>query len=388
MSSSSFVGGANQRTRQPQQQKMARSPIAEQSIDSIRSLLVVSDGPIRLQIEIALCCDIVTTIWWQLVAYEVVVALTNFLVCLLFCQKSQLFTMKFQTSLVLSFLACAFASDAPGPALRSRKLEGDCAGNHDHDCDGVPDHDSEDHDDGGGCFSALGMVLTQDKGTITMDSLQVGDFVQVGENEFSRIYSLAHLAPEVESDFLQIFTKGKEAPLEITGRHMVYAKGTPIRADSIKVGDTLHDENMVTDIKVVKRAGLYAPLTETGDIVVNGIKASNYVAFMDHGLVNQHYLAHYFFSFQRTICRVNFDLCENETHTADEGFSTWSNWGIQLYMLGNYLPAIAQHIVILAALLVLPVFYTLEQLTLSPFLGFATIGYALHRAISKKAKVA
>jgi len=77
---------------------------------------------------------------------------------------------------------------------------------------------------------------------------------------------------------------------------MLFVDGKPVRADSVKPGDMLGTYK-VTDISVVKRNGVFAPMTETGEeIVVNGIRSSSYVALTDHVPVNQHYMNHTFFA--------------------------------------------------------------------------------------------
>merc|ERR1711862_310519 len=58
--------------------------------------------------------------------------------------------------------------------------------------------------------------------------------------------------------------------------------------DSIKVGDNLRADHgtftSVTKIQTVTRKGVYAPLTPSGSIVVNGIVASTYVSMQDHAV--------------------------------------------------------------------------------------------------------
>ena len=60
------------------------------------------------------------------------------------------------------------------------------------------------------CFSAFDTVEAQGKGMISMDSLEIGDYVRAGK-DFSRVFSFAHLDLDAEGNFLQIHTKGPVA---------------------------------------------------------------------------------------------------------------------------------------------------------------------------------
>jgi hypothetical protein len=106
------------------------------------------------------------------------------------------------------------------------------------------------------CFSAGNAVEVQGKGLVSMDSLQVGDYVRAGENRFSRVYSFIHLDRDIEAvEYLQIYADGLESPLEISTDHMVFVKRAPVRASQIKVGDMLGNKK-VNEIKFVKRRGM------------------------------------------------------------------------------------------------------------------------------------
>jgi Hint module len=71
-------------------------------------------------------------------------------------------------------------------------------------------------------------------------------------------------------------------------------------------------------IQEVIRRGVYAPLTQSGDIQVNGILASNYVDLLELPsmilLPDQHTLAHILFYPQRIFCRVFLDICKKEIY--------------------------------------------------------------------------
>jgi hypothetical protein len=226
------------------------------------------------------------------------------------------------------------------------------------------------------CFSRFNNVEVQGKGMTAMDSIQVGDYVRTGNNDFSRVFSLAHLDHEFEADFLQVYAEGLEKPLEITGMHMLFASGKAIRADEVSVGDML-GESKVSDIKSVKRNGVYAPITESGDIVVSGIHASSYYAFLDRIPFNQHVMSHFFFAPHRLMCSYDFDLCKNEGHT--NGYTNWAYWAIRIMEKSNEFIAPVQCVLAALALPFLSAAYGSEQMLIAPFTTLAVIGFMVYK---------
>jgi len=323
--------------------------------------------------------------------------------------------MKLQLTFLLAALASAFAAEETPEQLRAKLLrtrslqgggdgDGDGAqptpsGGGDGDGDGAPSPSGGGDGDGDGstgggdgdgtgpggdgsdiCFSAFDTVEAQGKGMISMDSLEIGDYVRSGK-DFSQVFSFAHLDLDAEANFLQIHTEGSVAPLEITDKHMLFRNDKAVSAKEVSVGDMLGD-NKVTKITSVKRTGLYAPITYDGSIVVNGIKSSCYVQFLDHVPADQHqFLEHMFFSLQRVACSVNFGWCEAETYT--DGLSDYSSWAIKIYSYCNQFSAPVQWLLTVICGLILPTWYFAEQLYLSPVL--LAVGFLLYKSTKKSA---
>jgi len=317
--------------------------------------------------------------------------------------------MKLQLTFLLAALASAFAAEETpeqlrAKSLRTRSLQGDdgdggaqptpsgggdgdgdgAAGGGDGDGDGAAgggDGDGDGAGDGAaGCFSALNSVEVQGKGMISIDSLEIGDYVRSGK-DFSRVFSFGHLERDVEYDFLQIHTEGSPAPLELTKNHMVFSNDKAVRAEKVSVGDMLGDHK-VTDIISTKSTGLYAPITYDGSIVVNGIKSSCYVEMLDHVPADQHQFVHMFFSLQRAACSVNFGWCEAETYT--DGLSDYSSWAIKTYMYCNQFSAPVQWLLTAICGLILPTWYSAEQLFVSPILSLMAVGFLIYKRQTKK----
>jgi Hint module len=139
------------------------------------------------------------------------------------------------------------------------------------------------------CFSDRVTVLVRGKKGVTrMDELLVGDSVLTADG-FAKVVSFGHYEPNTRSEFIQIYTENHEyAPLEITADHLLYAEIQQsgsinfVPAGTIQEGDFVLVENMtlaqVKRIRTIHRDGIYAPFTESGTIVVNGVVASNYIA--------------------------------------------------------------------------------------------------------------
>lgn len=179
------------------------------------------------------------------------------------------------------------------------------------------------------------IIDVQGKGATRLDRLNVGDSVLTADGTYSKVYSFGHRDPLHETEFLQIQTKDSmDAPLEITADHLLYAfdegtqKTSLLPAGNIKTGDsllTVHGlPTEVVSIHMVQRHGIYAPFTVTGDLVVNGIAASNYIAlppaFQTHmSYAQQHWIQHGTYTPYRLYC-LAFD-CKHEARDEATGFS-------------------------------------------------------------------
>eukprot|EP00546_Thalassionema_frauenfeldii_P018046 CAMPEP_0178899002 /NCGR_PEP_ID=MMETSP0786-20121207/2652_1 /TAXON_ID=186022 /ORGANISM="Thalassionema frauenfeldii, Strain CCMP 1798" /LENGTH=697 /DNA_ID=CAMNT_0020569799 /DNA_START=113 /DNA_END=2203 /DNA_ORIENTATION=- len=203
----------------------------------------------------------------------------------------------------------------------------------------------------GGCFSKTSFVIEKEKGLVQMKELQIGDMIKSSHHTFSRIYSFGHQKDDSYANFLQIHYSSKtlSGSIEMTEDHLLLVNDSMIPASFVEVGDRLsaaEEDVMVEKIRVVRRKGVYAPFTESGTIVVNGIVASSYISLqsgsgslkisgIDTGM-NMHQLSHYFQCFHRAACKLRWSWCANEKYT-DEGVSTWvdGNKDMFLFLLRN-----------------------------------------------------
>lgn len=227
------------------------------------------------------------------------------------------------------------------------------------------------------CFSGFNTVHVQEKGVVPMRELEIGDNVLTANGKFSRVYSFGHNDRDAEIEFLQIQTKGLETPLEISHNHMMFVGDRKLaRAADVRVGDML-GEHPVTAIRTVKRRGVYAPLTETGELVVSGASASSYVVFFDYSPRLQHWVSHAIGSPFRLVCAFNFGICKNETYS--EGLSNYYVAFIKLANKISLYPKTVQLGVTLIAAPMMASAFVLEKTILSPLLCISALvlGYMM-----------
>lgn len=232
---------------------------------------------------------------------------------------------------------------------------------------------------GGGlaCVSGANDVQVRGKGLVTVDQLSIGDYVMASNGKFSRIYSFSHFDPDILAEYLQIYVSGLSQPLEISGEHMLLVNNRMVRANQVDEGDMLGDR-LVEKIGSVHRKGAYAPVTESGDVVVAGVLASSFVAILDHSPINQHFIVHAFLSPLRLMCSLDFGVCENETYT--DGYSNW------IYLMMKVAQAVnakcgpvLQTVASLLALAIFTLVYVLVEVLMSPpLLSVACFGTVVY----------
>ena len=137
------------------------------------------------------------------------------------------------------------------------------------------------------CFSGETIVKTEGGKLISMDELRIGDKVLVdGDNQYETVYGFGHRDKNIKADYLKINTNANTKPLVISKAHLLFIEGgLAVPASSLSVGDQVILDNnglgTVTSINTAKSDGIYAPFTMSGTIVVNGIKASSFVAMQE-----------------------------------------------------------------------------------------------------------
>lgn len=215
------------------------------------------------------------------------------------------------------------------------------------------------------------------KGLVSIKDLVIGDMVRGANDNMARVYSFGHYHSGLKTEYLQIHAKGLSRPLEISKDHLVFVNGTVIPASLVSVGDNLIVSNegleaaRVQKIKVVVRAGAYAPFTTSGTILVNGVATSNYVTLQADSPVlilgggayktwfSMHWLAHVFSAPRRLWCRLSTQQCINETYTKD-GIAKWVECPLQLCQWLVRQNGFSMAVILLPALLLALVLHAME----------------------------
>jgi hypothetical protein len=107
-------------------------------------------------------------------------------------------------------------------------------------------------------------------------------------------YTYLHFDAEARAEFLTIKCED-EAQLTITGSHLLFRRlengaVEAVPADKVRIGDSLvHvtrnrgiSEARVMEIGCVRLTGVYAPLTESGTLIVDGFLVSCYADVKSH----------------------------------------------------------------------------------------------------------
>lgn len=204
---------------------------------------------------------------------------------------------------------------------------------------------------GGGwiCFSGDSEVVVQNRGTVRMDQLKIGDWVLTAGGQYTKVYSFGHKKVSLRTTFLRILTSSMDNahPLEISPEHLIFSHNSVknslhiVAAGDLQVGDFLvmEDETPteILRIGVVECQGVFAPLTESGNLLVNGVLASNYVSrqWLKHQVSGTilHLFQHGAILPVRMLCFLTD--CQKETYNEYTGFSTWVQfWStVELWML-------------------------------------------------------
>jgi Hint module len=185
------------------------------------------------------------------------------------------------------------------------------------------------------CFSSSNRVEVQDVGFIPINQVKIGDYIRAGNGkDYTQVYGYGHYDNNLESEFVQVsFTGNDDSVLEMSPSHILFAQRTVsstssnimITASDIMVNDILNTQT-IHSIQRVRRRGVYAPLTYSGDFMINGIRVSNYVKIFDNKFNmkwDHHALGHVCFLPQRLFCRYVLHVCQMETYINGYGIFAW-----------------------------------------------------------------
>ncbi|GFT95352.1 desert hedgehog protein B [Trichonephila clavipes] len=152
-----------------------------------------------------------------------------------------------------------------------------------------------------GCFKATSTVMTK-VGYKKMADLKIGDevvskFEVNGVLSFSKVIAFLHRDKHMNVTFVRIQTNSSNILL-LTQRHLIFKWKNEIPtatyAMHVKEGDFIYTRSVtnqtmlatVTNVSLLTLKGVYAPLTESGTIVVDGIWVSCYAEVTSHNMAH------------------------------------------------------------------------------------------------------
>lgn len=171
---------------------------------------------------------------------------------------------------------------------------------------------------GSNCFSGDTTVRTFDGKDVQLRDVNLSDWVMtkyMDQIVYTQITSWLHRLPDKEVEFYRIVLKDG-SQLKLTAKHYIYKticdqsfegvidlesmESKAEWAENLKIGDCLYrvkdmEENPhfvkaeIIGVERITEKGIYAPMTSTGDIIVNGIHASC------HNIVHSHSIQSSFF---------------------------------------------------------------------------------------------
>ena len=132
------------------------------------------------------------------------------------------------------------------------------------------------------CFPGDVVVLVKHKGEVKMRDVGIGDLVLGMDGKYSPIIAFMHQDFQASSQYVRIYTNDTSTPLDISGHHFVYRHDQkPVLPAFLQTEDVLLGADGMKPLLIVKietllNKGVFAPLTASGTIAVNGIVSSNY----------------------------------------------------------------------------------------------------------------
>lgn len=116
---------------------------------------------------------------------------------------------------------------------------------------------------------------------VELAKLSVGDYVLDANMRFVKVIGWLHREPEVEADFLQLHHS--RGTLSVTREHLVFCAVASDYVPSIQVKcmevpdiDGSLASSEISRVTEIRSSGIYAPLTESGSLLVDGVHVSCY----------------------------------------------------------------------------------------------------------------
>ena len=225
-----------------------------------------------------------------------------------------------------------------------------------------------------GCFSGTSTVELLNRGRTEIASLQIGDMVHVGHDVYEPVYSFGHYGPSSKGHFVEI--KTDTSTFQVTKEHLLFnALYETIPVSLVTEGTGLLNATgfmvAVKSVKEVSSKGVFAPFTPSGQIVVDGILASSFIALDESsslrimGLdISHHWLAHSFEFPHRLACHY-LGTCHDEIYN-EKGVLKWLATSHRLGVWALDCNFGVRSVILLLLMLVFVLFNIVEWFLLNP----------------------
>lgn len=191
----------------------------------------------------------------------------------------------------------------------------------------------------GGCFPGWARVTVAGGGQKSLSSLAPGDRVMAlsgtGQVVFSQVILFLHQDQESWSNFLSLETEDGHR-LAVTAHHLIFlashckldsseyqaqfaSRAQPGNCVLIHIAEGHVHPSRIISVSTEESMGVYAPLTDTGTLFVDGVLASSYA------LVENQRLAHWAFGPLRFLHSFNQLLWGDETKEQITGETACTN---------------------------------------------------------------
>lgn len=151
------------------------------------------------------------------------------------------------------------------------------------------------------CFAGWSQIILEDGTHKILSDIKIGDRVLVGErNLYEPVIGFIHSKREGPFDFLAIDVQSAvsntSSTVHVSANHLIFDFDSDDArfAGDFRVGDRVKfvdhhriTAGQITNVRLTRQEGYYAPLTPSGKIVVNGVLASNYATVSNHVLAHQ-----------------------------------------------------------------------------------------------------
>lgn len=143
------------------------------------------------------------------------------------------------------------------------------------------------------CFPAQARLLLAGGNEARMDAVRLGDVAGArvcegnsGATDLGAVFFFGHKAPRQTAHYLAIQVAPRNRTLRVSRGHFVYlANGTLRAASGLQPGTellTVDGIGVVTRVRTIRDVGIFAPITTSGTVVVDGVFLSCFTNALAH----------------------------------------------------------------------------------------------------------